>query len=169
MKTLFRQDARKVADRETVRTKTKTRVIALQVDSQRDHVHFLFGNCEIARHEAGAVIANGDERVHRLDLCANEVQRLCAPRVAKPFEKQFLALQRAAYGTPERGFEWSSQADEQRIWKNHDIRQRLRAHPFEQLVKFFALASVLTAQHRDSQLTQMPRADANGAACSGLQ
>src|SRR5205085_3059155 len=70
---------------------------------------------------------------------------------------------------PERGFEWSSQADEQRIWKNHDIRQRLRAHPFEQLVKFFALASVLTAQHRDSQLTQMPRADGNGAACSGLQ
>src|SRR4029077_1878041 len=113
MKTLFRKDARKVSDREAVRTKTKARVVTLQVNSQRDHVHFLFGDREIAGHEPGAVIAHGDERVHRLDLRADEVESLRAPRLAQTLKKQLLALQRAAYGTPERRFERSSQADQQ--------------------------------------------------------
>ena len=63
------------------------RFVALQIDAERHDAHLALGNAEVAGHELRAVVADGDEAIHMLDMAPDQLQRLRAVRLGQSLEK----------------------------------------------------------------------------------
>ena len=108
------------------------------------------------------VLADGDKPIHGIDVGANERQRLLAIGRCEAVEKQFLALERDEDRLPERAFQGAGHRDHERVGKIHDVRWRLVARPFDQLVELLAQRAMLPFQHRHGEIAEQARITGHG-------
>ena len=123
------RDAREIPDPERVGGRVSLRcaetrpprLVALQVDAERDDGHPLGRDLQQARHDRRVILADGDEAIDVGHLPPNQIERAGAVRFDEIVQEQVLALQRAAHRAVQGLADRIGQSDQQRVRQVDEI------------------------------------------------